>query len=80
VTREVLLFTAPWCVACGAVHTALAGLPDLREVDVEASPKLAEQHAVKGLPTVVVLRDGNVVWRKTGIVTRAEVEQCGMFS
>ncbi len=42
-----------------------AGVPvDL--VDVDASPEVARHYMVKAVPTVILVRDGETVWRGSG--------------
>jgi thioredoxin-like negative regulator of GroEL len=44
------------------------------EVDADASPKLSVQLGVRGLPTILVLRDGQPVGRIMGAVPKAKIE------
>jgi thioredoxin len=66
-------FTAAWCGPCQAMRPVLAAVAgeyarDVRmaEVDVEDQPALAEQFAVRAMPTFVILRDGREVGRFVG--------------
>lgn len=64
---------APWCGPCRLVSPALealarshAGQIKLVKVDVDASPRTARRYAVQGIPTLLVVHDGEVVARQTG--------------
>src|SRR4029450_3962962 len=64
---------ATWCGPCRMVSPALerlagelAGRLKLVKVDVDQSPRTAEHFAVQGIPTLLVVRDGEVVARQTG--------------
>jgi thioredoxin 2 len=64
---------APWCGPCRMVSPALeqlargmAGRLKLVKVNVDESPRLAERFAVQGIPTLLLLRGGEVVARQTG--------------
>jgi thioredoxin 2 len=64
---------ATWCMPCRMVSPALeqvarelAGKVKLVKVDVDASPKLAERFTVRAVPTLMLLRDGQVVSRRAG--------------
>ncbi|HWC36907.1 MAG TPA: thioredoxin [Acidimicrobiales bacterium] len=64
---------APWCGPCRMVSPALehlagelAGRLKLVKVNVDESPKLAERFSVQGIPTLLVMRAGEVVARQTG--------------
>ena len=64
---------APWCGPCRMVSPALerlahanAGRVKLVKVDVDEAPAVAARFGVRGIPTLIVLRDGEVVARQTG--------------
>jgi thioredoxin 2 len=69
---------APWCGPCRMVSPALeklagerAGQLKLVKVDVDQSPRVAERFAVQSIPTLVVLRRGDVVARQIGAAPEA---------
>lgn len=74
---RVVHFTAPWCGPCKSVARSLAELApeypevEFAEVDIDAEPT-AE---VLALPTVLVLRDGEVVARLEGARRRRDYER-----
>lgn len=64
---------ATWCGPCRTVSPALeqlaaerAGRLKLVKVDVDAAPALARRFEVQAVPTLLVLRDGQVVSRQAG--------------
>jgi thioredoxin 2 len=64
---------APWCGPCRAVSPALeqlardlAGQVKLVKVNVDVSPQLSRRFAAQAIPTLLVLRGGQVVARQTG--------------
>ena len=64
---------APWCGPCRAVSPALeqlarerAGQVKLVKVNVDEAPKLAERFAVQAVPTLMVMRGGQVLARQAG--------------
>jgi thioredoxin 2 len=69
---------APWCGPCRMVSPALerlagefAGQLKLVKVDVDQSPATARRFGVQGIPTLLVVRDGDVVARQTGAAPEA---------
>lgn len=69
-SRTWLLFTTPWCAACGAVEARLrAADPRARVVTVDATaqPALAGAFAIRSAPTVLLADgDGRVQARLVG--------------
>ncbi len=64
---------APWCAPCRMVSPALeqvakeyAGRVKLVKVDVDQSPRLSQRFSVQAVPTLLVLRGGEVVSRQAG--------------
>ena len=64
---------APWCGPCRKVSPALenlargyAGRVKLVKVNVDESPLVAGRAGVQGIPTLLVVADGDVVARQTG--------------
>ena len=72
-------FTATWCPPCRALSPIVVGIAaEMRGrvavgcVDTDANPDLAARFRIRGLPTLIVFRDGREVARRTGLTT-AEV-------
>ena len=64
---------APWCGPCrmvspalAQVATELAGRIKLVKVNVDEAPKLQQRFTVQAIPTLLVLRQGQVVARQAG--------------
>lgn len=64
---------APWCGPCRMVSPALeqlarelAGRVKLVKVNVDDSPETAQRFAVQAIPTLLVMRKGEVAARQTG--------------
>jgi thioredoxin 2 len=64
---------APWCGPCRMVSQALdrlahelAGRVKLVKVNADAAPGVARRFSVQGIPTLLLLRRGQVVARQTG--------------
>ncbi|HEY3670285.1 MAG TPA: thioredoxin [Acidimicrobiia bacterium] len=64
---------APWCGPCRMVSPALenlahefSGRVKLVKVNVDESPRVAQQFGVQGIPTLLVVRGADVIARQTG--------------
>ena len=74
--KQILLFTAPWCEPCKAMKPALRALIEdydnikYEEIDVSENQAAARKYKVMGVPTIIVLVDGEVTGRATGSQTR----------
>ncbi len=64
---------APWCGPCRTIAPAveraaqvLAGRLKVVKVNVDEAPGVAARFGVRGIPTLLLLRDGRVADRQTG--------------
>ena len=69
---------APWCGPCRMVSPALeqlardlAGKVKLVKVNVDTSPQISQRFGAQAIPTLLVLRRGQVIARQTGAVPLA---------
>jgi thioredoxin 1 len=74
-------FWAPWCAPCKAIAPHLEAIAEKYEgkvrvgkVDVDENSTLAERFGVRGIPTLIVFRGGEVVGTITGAVPRSRIE------
>lgn len=78
---RLVKFTANWCEPCRAIElaikAALAERPGVsfEKVDVDTSKgnKLADEHRVSGVPTLMIFRGEERVWRSTGVIGKRAI-------
>lgn len=70
-------FTASWCNPCKALTAMLNNMKlevPMRVVDIDKEPDLVKEYQVRGVPTLIQLRDGKVASRLVGAVTQQELD------
>lgn len=73
-------FSAQWCGPCRMQSKILEGLVKnfkgkikIVKIDVDENQEIALRQNVFSIPTLVLFRDGQVLWRKTGLSQRHEL-------
>ena len=73
-------FWAEWCGPCkmiaptiDAVADEFVGKVKVAKVNVDESNKIATEYNIRGIPTLMIFKDGKVSVSKTGAVTKAQL-------
>jgi thioredoxin 1 len=75
-------FWAEWCGPCKAIApmldemaTAYAGRAKIAKVNVDHNPQTARQFAIRGLPTLILFKDGKPVDTLVGARPKSALKQ-----
>jgi len=73
-------FFATWCGPCQMMHPVLEDLKrqmgdSLRiiKIDVDKNQPVAQSFNVRSVPTLVLFRGGNVLWRQSGAMSLGDL-------
>jgi len=77
----VVDFYADWCAPCRAMSPIIDELSEhfgerviVGKLDVEADSSIADSYGVKSIPTLIFFKDGEVVDKTSGSVSKIQLE------
>jgi len=82
---QVLDFYADWCGPCKAMGPAIEALMteynvegsdvEIKKVNVDEDPSLAQKYNVRGIPTLIFLKDGEESAKVSGNQSKAKITE-----
>ncbi len=80
-TPVLVDFTAEWCGPCkmmkpilDELHKAMGDSLRILKIDIDRNPAAASSLNVSGVPTLMLYKKGQLLWRQSGVQTAKQLQ------
>ena len=74
-------FHATWCGPCKMMAPELqkfaqknTGKLRVIKIDIDRNPATAQQFQIQGVPTLMLFKEGKVLWRQSGAMSSSQID------
>ena len=75
-------FFATWCGPCKMMHPVLEQLKEemgdslrIIKIDIDKNEALMEQYRIQSVPTLMLFRKGDALWRQSGAMSLSDLKK-----